>query len=100
MPAVYLPVIVRPSGGRVPPACHYGWRPGPSLLALRGRHLREPEQPLRIEHGHHLFGVFPDATWRRLIDDSGLERVDVDEHVVFVGRRPAGEKFRRQVEAG
>jgi hypothetical protein len=67
--------------------------------------LREPGQPLRIEHDHHLFGVFPDATWRRLIDDSGLERVDVDdldadEHVMFVGRRPAGREFRRQIEAG
>jgi hypothetical protein len=60
--------------------------------------LREPRQPPRIEHDHHLFGVFPDATWRRLIDDSGLERVDVDdpdadEHVVFVGRRPAGREI-------
>jgi hypothetical protein len=66
--------------------------------------LREPGQ-LRIEHDHHLFGVFPDTTWRRLIDDSGLERVDVDdpdadEHVVFVGRRPAGREIRRQIEAG
>jgi hypothetical protein len=33
---------------------------------------------LRIERGHRLFGVFPDATWRRLIDDSGVKRVDVD----------------------
>jgi hypothetical protein len=40
--------------------------------------LREPGQFLRIEHDHHLFGVVPDATWRRLIDDSGLELVDVD----------------------
>jgi hypothetical protein len=59
--------------------------------------LREPGQPPRIEHDHHLFGVIPDATWGRLIDDSGLERVEVDvdepdadEHVVFVGRRPSG----------
>jgi len=67
--------------------------------------LREPGQPLRIEHDHHLFGVFPDATWRRLIDDSGLELVDVDvpdpeEHVVFVSRRPAGREIPRQIEAG
>jgi hypothetical protein len=60
--------------------------------------LREPGQSLRIEHDHHLFGVFPDATWRRLIDDSVLERVDVDEpnadeHVVLVGRRPAGREI-------
>ena len=45
--------------------------------------------------------------WRRPIDDSVLERVDVDvdvpdadEDVVFVGRRPAGRDFRRQIEAG
>ena len=57
------------------------------------------------EHDHHLFGVFPDATWRRLIDDSGLGLVDVDEpdadeHVVFVGRRPAGREIPAQIEAG
>ena len=67
-------------------------------LCKSAANLREPGQPLRIEHDHHLFGVFPDATWRRLIDDSGLERVDVDdpdadEHVVFVGRRPAGREI-------
>jgi hypothetical protein len=64
--------------------------------------LREPKQPLRIEHDHHLFGVFPDATWRRLIDDSGLERDDPDANETWcslVGVPPA-EKFRRQVEAG
>jgi len=27
---------------------------------------------LAHEHDHHLFGFFPDVTWRRLIDDSGL----------------------------
>jgi hypothetical protein len=53
----------------------------------------------------HLFGVFADATWRRPIDDSVLERVDVDvpdaeEDVKSVGRRPAGRKFRRQIDAG
>jgi hypothetical protein len=57
--------------------------------------LREPGQPLRIEHDHHLFAVFPDASWRRLIDDP-----DADEHVLFVGRRPAGREIRRQIEAG
>jgi RNA-directed DNA polymerase len=41
---------------------------------------------LRIEHDHHLFGVFPDATWRRLIDDPDVAA----ERVVLVGRRPAG----------
>ena len=65
----------------------------PSTPSLQRRCLTRTEH-LR-EHDQHLFGVFPDATWRRLIDDSGLELVDVDvddpdadEHVVFVGRRP------------
>ncbi|MFL5971338.1 MAG: hypothetical protein ACJ750_03040 [Gaiellaceae bacterium] len=64
----------------------------------------DPGRPLRIELDHHLFGVFPDATWRRLIDDSGLEFVDgddpdADEHVVFVGRRPVGGEIPAQIEA-
>ena len=57
--------------------------------------LREPGRPLRIVHDHHVCGVFPEATWRRLIEGAGLELVDVDvpdphfgEHAVFVARRP------------
>jgi hypothetical protein len=76
--------------------------PQPVDPSLQRRCLTRTEH-LR-EHDHHLFGVFPDATWRRLIDDSGLELVDVDvddpdadEHVVFVGRRPPAE---RQIKAG
>jgi SAM-dependent methyltransferase len=58
--------------------------------------LREPGKPLRIEHDRHVFGVFPESTWRRLMENAGLELVDpgVDdpyegEHAVFVGRSPA-----------
>ena len=57
--------------------------------------LRESGKPLRIEHDHHVEGVFPDATWRSLIESAGLELLDVDvddpeagEHVVFVAQRP------------
>jgi len=57
--------------------------------------LREPRKPLRIEHDHHVFGVFPDGTWRRLIAESGLELAEVAADdpgaggsVVFVARRP------------
>lgn len=57
--------------------------------------LREPGRPLRIEHDHHAGGVFPESTWRSLIEAAGLELVEVDvddpdedEHVVFVARRP------------
>jgi SAM-dependent methyltransferase len=59
--------------------------------------LRERGQPLRVVHDHHLEGLFPDATWRRLIQDAGLELLDLEvedphkgERVVFVGRRVAG----------
>ena len=58
--------------------------------------LRERGKPLRLVHDHHLVGVFPEATWRRLIEAAGLECVDPevedpheDERVVFVARRPS-----------
>jgi hypothetical protein len=65
----------------------------------------EPGRPLRIEHDHHLFGVFPDATWRRLIEDSGLELVEVDDPMqtstwCSLVDVPSAEEFRRQIEAG
>jgi hypothetical protein len=31
---------------------------------------------VRVTEAAERFGVFPDATWRRLIDNSGIERVD------------------------
>lgn len=56
--------------------------------------LREPGQPLRIVHDQHLEGLFPEETWRRLIEAAGLELLDLDiedphagERVVFVARR-------------
>jgi len=58
--------------------------------------LQEPGEPVRIEHERHVFGVFSDSTWRRLVAEAGLELVDVGvedphtgEHVVFVARRRA-----------
>jgi SAM-dependent methyltransferase len=56
--------------------------------------LRERDQPLRVVHDHHLRGAFPEATWRRLIENAGLEVVDIDvadphegERAVFVARK-------------
>jgi SAM-dependent methyltransferase len=58
--------------------------------------LREPGKPLRIEHDHYVVGLFAEATWRRLLEEVGLEVVAVDvedpfagEHAVFVARKPA-----------
>lgn len=57
--------------------------------------LRESDEPVRLVHDHHVVGLFPDATWRRLIEGAGLELLDPDiedphagEHVVFLARRP------------
>jgi SAM-dependent methyltransferase len=57
--------------------------------------LRESGKPTRVEHDRHVNGVFPEATWRRLIEDAGLQLVDVadvddpneGEHAVFVARK-------------
>lgn len=58
--------------------------------------LREPGKPLRIEHDHHVEGLFADATWRRLLEEEGLEVADpgvedpfAGEHAVFVARKRA-----------
>ena len=58
--------------------------------------LREKGKPTRVEHDRHVLGVFPESTWRRLVEEAGLELVDpgvedpnADEHAVFVARKPA-----------
>jgi SAM-dependent methyltransferase len=59
--------------------------------------LRERGRPTRVEHDHHVLGVFPEATWRRLLEDAALEIVDVadvedpnaGERAVFVARKPS-----------
>jgi SAM-dependent methyltransferase len=57
---------------------------------------RGPGEELRIVHDRHVLGVFPEATWKRLITDVGLELVDTTvenpyelEQAAFVARRPA-----------
>lgn len=58
--------------------------------------LREQNKSTRIEHDRHLLGVFPEATWLRLVGEAGLALVEPavedpneDEHAVFVARKPA-----------
>jgi SAM-dependent methyltransferase len=57
---------------------------------------RGPGEELRVVHDRHVLGVFPEATWKRLITDVGLELVDTTvenpyelEQAAFVARRPA-----------
>ena len=53
-----------------------------------------PEQPFALVHDRHVLGVFPSATWRRLLEEAGLEVVDTTvenpfelEQAAFAARR-------------
>ena len=58
--------------------------------------VRDPGQPPRVVHDHHVEGLFPEHTWLYLLEQSGFEpsvdRAAPDDddasQVVFVGRRP------------
>jgi SAM-dependent methyltransferase len=57
---------------------------------------RGPDDEFRVVHDRHTLGLFPRATWERLIADAGLELVDTTvenpyelEQAAFVARRPA-----------
>jgi SAM-dependent methyltransferase len=56
---------------------------------------RGPGDDVRVVHDRHVLGVFPRATWERLVSEAGLELVDTTvedpyelEHAAFVARRP------------
>jgi SAM-dependent methyltransferase len=56
---------------------------------------RGPGDEFRVVHDRHTLGVFPEATWERLIADAGLGLVDTTvenpyelEQAAFVARRP------------
>ena len=56
---------------------------------------RGPGEELRVVHDRHTLGLFPEATWKRLLLDAGLEPVDTTvenpyelEQAAFVARRP------------
>lgn len=56
--------------------------------------LHGPGNARRVESDHHRLGLFPRATWWRLLDDGGLRRVAVDlvdpdagEHEIFLARK-------------
>ena len=39
--------------------------------------IHEPGRPIRLEQDRHTMGLFPRATWRSLIEGSGLEPIGV-----------------------
>jgi SAM-dependent methyltransferase len=56
---------------------------------------RGPGDDVRVVHDRHVLGMFPRATWERLVSEAGLELVDTTvedpyelEHAAFVARRP------------
>lgn len=57
--------------------------------------LRERDGSVSVEHDRHVFGLFPRATWLRLLTEAGFTPSVVEYpseestgHEVFVGRRP------------
>jgi len=59
--------------------------------------LREGDGPVRVVHDRHVLGLFPRATWIRLLEDAGFEPRPVpfqgkggDPTEIFVGVRPRG----------
>lgn len=56
--------------------------------------LKEADGTVRVENDRHVVGLFARATWRRLMEQAGLDvlKLDVDDpypddHAVFVGRK-------------
>ncbi len=55
--------------------------------------LREANQAVRVEHDHHVYGLFPRAAWLQLLSDVGFQATTVRdpyERDLFVARRPHG----------
>jgi SAM-dependent methyltransferase len=57
--------------------------------------VREPGRQTRVVHDRHVLGLFPEATWRRLLVEAGLEPLELPvenpyaaEQAAFVARRP------------
>jgi SAM-dependent methyltransferase len=58
--------------------------------------IREPGGPVRVVHDTHVLGLFPEATWRKLLSEAGLEPLELPvenpfaaEQAALVARRPA-----------
>ena len=63
--------------------------------------LRDSDGSVRVEHDRHVEGVFPRATWRRLLEHVGFEHqvlpfehsdLEPGKHEVFVCLRPVSSK--------
>jgi SAM-dependent methyltransferase len=56
--------------------------------------IRDPKGAMRVEHDRHVYGLFPRATWRRLLREVGFELITKSAGAgdfgrdLFMGRRP------------
>src|SRR5207249_3893988 len=53
--------------------------------------LREGNDPVRVVHDHHVFGMFSRETWLRLLKDTGFDPqlvTDPWDREVFVATKP------------
>lgn len=58
--------------------------------------VRAPGEPSGLVHDCHTLGLFPEAVWRRLLREAGLDAIETSvvnpyphEQATFVARRPA-----------
>jgi SAM-dependent methyltransferase len=77
------------------------WDPDPSDTTYVADYvfaLRTPDGDVRVEHDRHVEGLFPRASWLRLLAEAGFEpevipfehsELEPGSHEVFVARRPA-----------
>jgi SAM-dependent methyltransferase len=78
----------------------WSWDPDPSdttYVADFAMLLHEPDGSVRTEYDRHVCGVFPRATWLRLLSDAGFEassvfrdhsKLDPEKIEILVGKRP------------
>lgn len=55
--------------------------------------LREANRPVRVEHKHHVHGLFPCAKWLELLSAVGFEAEIVRDQYkrdIFVAHKPPG----------
>jgi hypothetical protein len=76
---------------------HGPMQPGTNVVEVRFTYVLRDGESERVEEDTHLTGVFPRATWLRLLDDAGLDPLELPyvhsevdhEMVMFVGyKRP------------
>jgi hypothetical protein len=57
--------------------------------------VREEDGATRVVHDRHELGLFPEATWLRLLAETGLETLELPVENPFAAEQPAFVARRR-----